>query len=203
MSTAFDEVPDDLQLALNQGRVLSAVKIAVELFNEAAGINKNRIRTLIRSLAENPEINAVWDEVTAAEVAKTIDNQVNMRDENHFIGKAFFPVFSDQESRLVLLEALDVLSPEIVQFKIQEESKGAFLTQIMGLWQFLNKRITKPETGSANDVTVLNWGISYRTHSNPFSEGIFAGDKNAGTYRTVASLCFNSCDGFFNYGAIH
>ncbi len=157
---------------LSRGLHHSAIRTVVDAFKSSGGIERQKHKTLAELLLRNDEVKSALDEDLKQKI-KTEDFLPGLdlkTDKYHFTGMAAFPVFNESGCRVAMLRCEQKYDYKLIDFEASPEVAGSFLTAANVIWQYVQKHIGAVEF-PGNDVTVMNWGISFAFHYNPFESG--------------------------------
>lgn len=155
---------------LSKGEYLSALNECIRSFEEASGVDKYPVKTVLRLLVGNNEVISAIDEETALKIENILEQPLPPLDYDHFIGRAAFPVYNKSGCRLVYLRAAEKVLTPIMGFKADNKTTGNFYSSLLLFWHLIQAELKAAEPEKKNDVTVLNWGLTYTAYSNPVEE---------------------------------
>ncbi len=169
------EVEHQVKEHLSKGRHNSALRTVIDAFNNSGGIEKQQYKTLAEILLQHDEVRAsLGDDLRNLILSETFLPGIDLKpDKYHFTGMASFPVFNESGCRIAMLECGQKGDSKLIDFKSTEEVAGSFYTAANMILQFTQENINALEF-TGNDVTVMNWGFSYKFGYNPFTHGRLA-----------------------------
>ncbi|GJQ32169.1 MAG: hypothetical protein HBSAPP04_10080 [Ignavibacteriaceae bacterium] len=169
----MNELIEKVKQFLSTGRHNSAIRAILEALQTSKGIERERLKTQLQVLLLNDEVKLALDDEMRATLAgeDMLPGFELIPDKYHFTGKAAFPVFNESGCRIAMLNCEQKHENKIIDFRADSATKGTFYTAVNEVWQFLQRHISAKEF-DGNDVTVMNWGLSFSFHYNPFADGI-------------------------------
>ncbi len=167
------ELNETTRQLLSTGRHNSAIRAILNALQNSKGIEREKLKTQLQVLLRNDEVKSALDDEMRVTLAgdDMLPGFELVPDKYHFTGKAAFPVFNESGCRIAMLNCEQKHENKIIDFRADSATKGAFYTAVNEVWQFLQRHITAKEF-EGNDVTVMNWGLSFSFHYNPFIDGI-------------------------------
>ena len=175
----MNELIEKVKQLLSAGRHNSAIRAILDALQNSNGIERERLKTQLQVLLRNDEVKSALDDEMRAIIAgdDMLPGLELVPDKYHFTGKAAFPVFNESGCRIAMLNCEQKHEDKIIDFRADTATKGAFYTAVNEVWQFLQRHISAKEF-EGNDVTVMNWGLSFSFHYNPFADGILRTDND-------------------------
>jgi len=169
----MNELIEKVKQLLSTGRHNSAIRAILNTLQNSKGIEREKLKTQLQVLLRNDEVKLALDNEMRATL--TGDDMLPgfelVPDKYHFTGKAAFPVFNAGGCRIAMLNCEQKHENKIIDFRADSETKGAFYTAVNEVWQFFQRHISAVEF-EGNDVTLMNWGLSFSFHYNPFTDGV-------------------------------